>query len=221
MLIIFWQFTIKTLDELDIVSNQHLSIEMFLIRLIHLVGSNSKTDNKHTTLENFQKDSHQKTISSQNVNTDAVSQIKNVAQEKKIKPQTKIEIEATNGVSINSFDELLEISLKKKELKLKYELEKNVNLVKFENGMMEISFNDNLDKDFVKDLSTKLFEWTNQRWIISFSKIKGELSVKDRKKNKQIEIMKNSKKTDLYKSMLDHFSDAELIDVNDNKNNEI
>ena len=186
-----------------------------------MVGSNSKTDNKHTTLENFQKDSHQKTISSQNVNTDAVSQIKNVAQEKKIKPQTKIEIEATNGVSINSFDELLEISLKKKELKLKYELEKNVNLVKFENGMMEISFNDNLDKDFVKDLSTKLFEWTNQRWIISFSKIKGELSVKDRKKNKQIEIMKNSKKTDLYKSMLDHFSDAELIDVNDNKNNEI
>ena len=79
--------------------------------------------------------------------------------------------------------------------------------------MMEISFNDNLDKDFVKDLSSKLFEWTNQRWIISFSKIKGELSVKDKEKNKQIEIMKNSKKTDLYKSMIDHFSDAELIDV--------
>ena len=35
-LILFWQFTIKTLDELDIVSNQNLSIEMFLIRLIYL-----------------------------------------------------------------------------------------------------------------------------------------------------------------------------------------
>ena len=35
-LILFWQFTIKTLEELDIVSNQHLSMEMFLIRLIHL-----------------------------------------------------------------------------------------------------------------------------------------------------------------------------------------
>jgi len=30
-LIIFWQFTIKVLDELEIVSNQNLSIEMFLI----------------------------------------------------------------------------------------------------------------------------------------------------------------------------------------------
>jgi len=37
-LILFWQFTIKTLEELDIVSNQHLSMEMFLIRLIHLKG---------------------------------------------------------------------------------------------------------------------------------------------------------------------------------------
>ena len=35
MLILFWQFTIKTLSELDIVSNQNLSIEMFLIRLIY------------------------------------------------------------------------------------------------------------------------------------------------------------------------------------------
>ena len=35
-LILFWQFTIKVLEELDIVSNQHLSMEMFLIRLIHL-----------------------------------------------------------------------------------------------------------------------------------------------------------------------------------------
>ena len=49
----------------------------------------------------------------------------------------------------------------KKEIKLKYELEKNVNLVKFERNRIEISFNDNLDKDFVKDLSSKLYEWTS------------------------------------------------------------
>ena len=30
-LLLFWQFTIKTLGELDIVSNQNLSIEMFLL----------------------------------------------------------------------------------------------------------------------------------------------------------------------------------------------
>ena len=71
---------------------------------------------------------------------------------------------------------------KKKEIKLKYELEKNVNLVKFEKNRIEISFNERLDKDFVKDLSSKLFQCTGKRWIITFSKLKGQMSVKDKQK---------------------------------------
>ena len=60
----------------------------------------------------------------------------------------------------------MDVCSENKEIKLKHELEKNVNLVKFEN-LIEISFNDNLDKNFVKDLSYKLFDWTGQRWIIT------------------------------------------------------
>jgi len=207
-LILFWQFTIKTLGELDIVSNQHLSIEMFLLRLIHLVGFEPKNEKEDDVIKNDQKN-----ISSQILNKETVNQIKNVVQEKKIKPQTEVETKAANEISINSFNELLDICYSKKEIKLKYELEKNVNLVKFENDRIEISFNDNLDKNFVKDLSTKLLEWTNRRWIISFSKNKGELSIKDKEKNRKIKIIENSKKSDLYKNMIDLFHDAELIDV--------
>ena len=98
-------------------------------------------------------------------------------------------------------------------MKLKYELEKNVNLVKFEKGRIEISFNDNLDKDFVKNLSSKLLEWTNQRWIISLSKMNGEISINDKEKNTQKELIENAKNSDLYKSVLEHFPDAELIDI--------
>ena len=57
----------------------------------------------------------------------------------------------------------------------------------FEKNRIEISFNDNLDKNFVKDLSLKLFEWTDQRWIITFSKTKGIYQLK-KKKKKKIEI---------------------------------
>ena len=51
-LILFWQFTIKTLEELDVVSNQHLSIEMFLIRLIHLKGVINVLDEDTTNEDN-------------------------------------------------------------------------------------------------------------------------------------------------------------------------
>ena len=55
LLILFWQFTIKTLDELDIISNQHLSIEMFLMRLIYLSGQKPKMDHEDITLKSTNK----------------------------------------------------------------------------------------------------------------------------------------------------------------------
>jgi DNA polymerase III subunit gamma/tau len=218
ILILFWQFTIKTLDELDIVSNQNLSIEMFLLRLIHLNDFKPK-DQNNIEDENNDKDikTHEKDVPTQLKNKDTINQIKNVAQEKKMKPETQLETNTNKEILINSFNDLINICYSKKEIKLKYELEKNVNLVRFEKGRIEISFNDNLDKDFVKNLSTKLHEWTSLRWIISFSKNKGEMSIKEKEKNKKIEIIENAKKTDLFKTMLGYFPDAELIDIKPNQ----
>ena len=215
VLILFWQFAISSLEEIDIVSNQHLSIEMFLIRLMHLssVKSENKIENveAHLKSENFVKNTETELTSK------TINQIKNVAQEEKIKPEVQTEIKAENKININAFEDLIEICSKKKEIKLKYELEKNVNLVKFEKNRIEISFNESLDKDFVKDLSSKLFEWTDERWIITFSKLKGQMSVKDKEKNVKKQLIDEMKNSEIFKSVMDKFPDAELIDVNSNK----
>ena len=214
ILILFWQFTIKTLEELDIVSNQNLSIEMFLIRLMHLKSLEFKYDlsDDKDLFKSIEKNEKKKNIISE-LKSDVINQIKNVTQEEKIKPEIDKEIKIEGKISINSFSQLLNICTEKKEIKLKYELEKNVNLVGFEKNRIEISFNDNLDKNFVKDLSLKLFEWTHQRWIITFSKKKGEISIKDKEKNKKNELIKNAKETKLYKNMIEKFPDANLVDV--------
>ena len=216
VLILFWQFAISSLEELDIVSNQHLSIEMFLIRLMHLSSIKSKKTPDLNTDESLESAAVPKQTDIENV-TQAIDQIKNIAQEKKIKPEIETEIKAIDKSLINSFNDLLDACLEKKEIKLKYELEKNVNLVKFERNRIEISFNDNLDKDFVKDLSAKLFEWTSERWIITFSKSKGEMSVKEKQKNKREELINEVKNSEIYKTIIEKFPDAELTDVKLNK----
>ena len=216
VLILFWQFAISSLEELDIVSNQHLSIEMFLIRLMHLSSIKSKKTPDLNTDESLESAAVLKQTDIENV-TQAIDQIKNIAQEKKIKPEIEKEIKAIDKSLINSFNDLLDACLEKKEIKLKYELEKNVNLVKFERNRIEISFNDNLDKDFVKDLSAKLFEWTSERWIITFSKSKGEMSVKEKQKNKREELINEVKNSEIYKTIIEKFPDAELTDVKLNK----
>ena len=222
VLILFWQFAISSLEELDIVSNQHLSIEMFLIRLMHL---SSIKLNKNTDLEQSSDNLDNQTANKENEqkfedNSRIINQIKNIAQEEKQKPEIKPEIKAIDKNFINSFDDLLNICTLKKEIKLKYELEKNVNLVKFERNRIEISFNDNLDKDFVKDLSSKLYEWTAERWIITFSKSKGEMSVKEKQKNKKDELISEIKNSEIYKKVMEKFPDAELIDVKLNEKKE-
>ena len=214
ILILFWQFTIKTLDELEIVSNQHLSIEMFLMRLIYLSGFKSEDSFKKEILPNNIDNSNNKDEISPNlINENTVDQIKNITQKKTIKPNHQSDIEEVKKTKINSLNDLLNICNIKKEMKLKYELENNVNLVKFEQGRVEISFNDNLDKNFVKDLSSKLFDWTDKRWIISFSKNEGEMTIKQQEINRKNELIEKSKKTDIYKKMKNYFADAELIDI--------
>ena len=52
-----------------------------------------------------------------------------------------------------------------------------------------------------------------QRWMISFSKNKGEISIKDKEKNKQKKLIEDMKKSNLYKTLSEYFPDAELIEV--------
>ena len=86
VLILFWQFTIKTLDELDIVSNQHISMEMFLMRLIYLSGLKPKDQNKiEDILKSENNDNRDDKTSLKLDNNETVNQIKNIAQEKKNK----------------------------------------------------------------------------------------------------------------------------------------
>ena len=224
-LILFWQFAIKTLEELDIVSNQHLSMEMFLIRLIHLKNIKNTSDMINEGSQQMNEGIIQTSLSQKKEGEDsfgikdkaeAVGQMKNIVQEKNAKLKDNRKVETQINI-INSFDDLLEICFLKKEIKLKYELEKNVNLVSFEDQRIEISFNEDLDKDFIKDLSLKLYEWTNNRWIITLSKTKGQPSKKETEVNLKKELIENIKDSSIYRNILEKFSDAELIDVKTNE----
>ena len=214
ILILFWQFTLRTLEELDLVSNQNLSIEMFLIRLIHLSPFEKKEKLlKKDDFSNLINDQNKNNNLISNVKNETINQIKNITQEEKDKPKIKSKVIDEDKIIINSFNDLLNVCNEKKEIKLKYELEKNVNLVNFEKSRLEISFNDNLDKNFVKDLSVKLFEWTGERWIITFSKTKGELSIREKKQKEKFQLINKAKKTKLYEDVLKNFPDAKLKDV--------
>ena len=110
-------------------------------------------------------------------------------------------------------EELISISLKKKEIQLKYDLEKNVNLIKFSEGKIDISYNENLDKNFVRNLSGKLHEWTGKRWLITLEKMKGQKSFSELQGIKSKKILVEEKKGEIYQKFKNIFPDIELLEV--------
>lgn len=223
-LIMFWQFAIQLLDELKIVSNQNLSVEMFLIRLIHLKEMPNLEDlvNKISDIDNYEniKMSNKNQLTTIQFENDedknltkSHSQIKNFVQEKKEEVSKTDQSINSSFISIDSFDDLINLCSKKKELKLKFELERNVSLLKFEKKRINISFNEKLDKDFIKHLSNKLYDWTGERWMITLSQLKGEPTKLNAKLNLEKENLEIFKKKKLYKEILQIFPDAKLVKV--------
>ena len=160
-LMIFWQFILKGLDELSIVGNQILSLEMLITRLIHLkdmpsyetIVNTLSNNNLNATEENiFVSQDKKIDLKEKNkINEKAKEQIKNTL-------QTKPELVTSNNAdlsqktipnTISSFESLIKVSSEKKEIELKYDLVNNVNLIRFSQGKIDISFNENLSKNFV------------------------------------------------------------------------
>ena len=76
-LIIFWNFTINFIEELKIVSNQNISVEMFIYRLVRLKGyrKNSETEkNANIITPSKLKNENLKNQSNNSNNKNAINQ---------------------------------------------------------------------------------------------------------------------------------------------------
>ena len=230
-LIIFWQLILKVLEELSVVSNPILSLEMLIVRLVHLkdmpsyekVLDSLKKNNLKQMEENNNKtiepENDKKIINDENqITTISKDQIKNTTQTKPVLSSLKPKNLVTKATieKVLSFEGLIYLSSRKKEIQLKYDLEKNVNLIKFSQGKIDISFNQNLDKNFVRNLSEKLLEWTGNRWVITLSKEKGQESFSKLQDIKKKEFLNREKKGEVYKKFKNIFSDGELLEIKKN-----
>ena len=108
---------------------------------------------------------------------------------------------------------MIEQANKEKEIELKYDLERNVKLVSFNKGTIDISFNEKLNKNFIKNLTEKLLSWTGDRWIISLSKNNNAKSIYEKNLENKINKIDEFKKSKIAKEIENAFPDAKLTDI--------
>ena len=218
---IFWQLTIKTMENLRIVGNENLALEMYVMQLMHL--KNIDQDEEIST-ESYSKE---ESLLSKKLPTPEASELNEAETKSLYKNQLKntdqikthpvksleIQSETLKHLKIKTFEGLIQVVTKEKEVELKYDLERNVNLVSFTVGKINITFNEKLNKNFIKTLAERLLKWTGERWIITLSQDKGDQTFYEKniveKKNK----IEKEMNTDLVKDFVSAFPNAKLTSV--------
>ncbi len=216
---LFWQLTIKTIDDLRIVGNENLTLEMYIMQLVHLKNIDTKKQVSNLENESGQISSDAlggKKIEDQpvdNIPNQIKNQLKNINQVK-TNPIKNLSKDNQNiKIEITSFQDLINLANKEKEIELKYDLERNVKLVSFNRGKIDISFNEKLNKNFIKNLTEKLLSWTGERWIISLSKNSNAKSIYEKNQEDKNNMIEEFKKSKVAQDIQKAFPDAKLIDL--------
>ena len=218
---IFWQLTIKTMDDLRIVGNENLTLEMYVMQLMHLKNIDQKPDSTLGLYSNEELLESKKISTSNNdeqndkkIKSVYKNQLKNTDQIKtNLEKSPELNSEHLNFLAIKNFEDLIEVATKEKEVELKYDLERNVKLVSFTAGKMNITFNEKLNENFIKILTEKLLKWTGERWIISLSKEQGEETVYEKKLTNNKNNLAQEMNSEVVKNFIATFPDAKLVDV--------
>ena len=202
-----------------IVGNENLTLEMYIMQLVHL--KNIDTKKQVSNLENESGQISNDTLIGKKIEEQPIdnipnqikNQLKNINQIKTNPIKNLSKESQSTKIEITSFQDLIKLAIKEKEIELKYDLERNVKLVSFNKGKIDISFNEKLNKNFIKNLTEKLLSWTGERWIISLSKNSNAKSIYEKNQEDKNNMIEEFKKSKVAQDIQKAFPDAKLIDL--------
>ncbi len=116
-------------------------------------------------------------------------------------------------LALARFEDLIALAAEKRDLAIKTALERDVRLVRFEDGQLEISLQPSASRTLVGDLSRKLTAWTGRRWMVAVSSEEGAPTVRSQMETQKAELMQGVRADPLVRSVLERFPGAEIVDV--------
>jgi DNA polymerase-3 subunit gamma/tau len=111
------------------------------------------------------------------------------------------------------FEDLVALASHKRDLVVKTALERDVRLVRFEDGRIEVALEPGAATTLVGELSRKLSHWTGRRWVVVVSAEPGAPTVKAQAEARRAELLRGVAADPLVRAVLDRFPGAEIVDV--------
>jgi DNA polymerase-3 subunit gamma/tau len=117
------------------------------------------------------------------------------------------------ALTVARFTDLIELAAQKRDLSVKAALERDVRLVRYEDGRLEIALQPSAARTLVNDLSRKLSQWTGRRWMVVVSAEPGAPTVHAQGEARAAELKTGVRADPLVQAVLARFPGAEIVDV--------
>ena len=121
--------------------------------------------------------------------------------------------EAVEIRAVKTFADLIALAAEKRDLATKSALERDVRLVRFEDGTLELALEPSARKTLVGELSKKLADWTGRRWMVAVSAEAGMPSLRAQAETRKEELKDGVRDDPLVQAVLARFPGAEIVDV--------
>ena len=115
--------------------------------------------------------------------------------------------------ALKTFEDLIALAAEKRDISLKSALERDVRLVRFEDGKLEIGLEASARKTLVGELSKKLSDWTGRRWMVAVSAEPGAPSLRAQADTRKAELKDDARSDPLVQAVLARFPGAEIVEV--------
>ena len=117
-------------------------------------------------------------------------------------------------LSLNSFAEIIALAAEKRDIATRMSLERDVRLVRCEDGRLELALEKSAKPTLINDLSRKLGEWTGKRWMVIVSAEQGAAPLKLQNEQRQADLKRGVRADPLVAAVLEKFPGAEIVSVN-------
>ncbi len=112
-----------------------------------------------------------------------------------------------------SFEEIVELAGRMRDLRLKTALERQVRPVRVSGGRLEIALEADAPRDLANEIARKLGMWTGRRWAVILSDEPGEETLHARRMRMRESLFARAEERPEVQEILRRFPEARVVDV--------
>ncbi|HEV7327621.1 MAG TPA: DNA polymerase III subunit gamma/tau [Bosea sp. (in: a-proteobacteria)] len=114
-----------------------------------------------------------------------------------------------------SFEEVVALASRHRDITMKLALERDVRLVRFEQGRIEFSLAEHGNRLLANDLSKRLKEWTGQTWLVAVVNTEGSATLREQAVAARDKRENDAANHPAVRAVMERFPGARIVDVRD------